>query len=207
MASSNLNIWKNRRSSKAIRQITTSRQEGSMRDEIYDLIYGSSREIAKGSRGVYRKIRTTGSGNTLAKVPCDCVKQGEADKTPPCPICNGEKFLWDEIWFDYYKTEVGIDAHLALKEDFETPGVIAVPRVVFYTLYNLDPIIINGMIDDKIVEVKRDLEGKIVQPYERIRTYRIGSAIDFRSDHGRLEYWKIVSVSDDIPGLGLASRV
>jgi len=207
MASKNLNIWARKTSTKTARQVRTARTEGSMRDELHNLIYGTSREIAKGSRGVYRKIRTTGSGNTLAKVPCDCVKQGEADKTPGCPICDGEKFLFDEVWFDYYKTEIGIDAHLALKEDFETPGIVAVPRMVFYTLYNLEPVIINGMINDKIIEVKRDLEGNVVKPYERIRTYRIGSAIEYRSDNGRLEYWKLATISDDLQGRGLASRV
>jgi len=45
--------------------------------------------------------------------------------------------------------------------------------------------------DDKIVEVALDPDGKVSEPHRRIEKFRIGLAIDLRSDNGKLEYWKL----------------
>ena len=44
---------------------------------------------------------------------------------------------------------------------------------------------------DKVVELWTDTEGDVIRPYRRESLYRIGTPIDFRSDDGKLEYWKL----------------
>jgi hypothetical protein len=72
-----------------------------------------------------------------------------------------------------------------------TPGNINIPFTTFYFKYNIPINLINGKSADKIVELVLDDTGSPVRPYQRKQIYRIGTAIDFRSDHGKLEYYKI----------------
>jgi len=204
VTNSNTYMWGRQSSTVATRTYHTT-VEGDLRDELAKFLYGSSREIPKAQRGLYRKMKVDSSGN---RIRCSCVDSvtGEPDKNPPCPYCLGAGYLWDEVWFDYYKIVTGIEAALSLRENFVDPGGTNIPRVTFYTSYDIDPVIINGYCNDQIVELKRDAEGNLVIPYQRTRIYRIGSAIDLRSDNGRIEYWKFNVISDDIPGEGLGSK-
>ena len=203
VADDNTYIW-NRSTSTITSRSFNSPVEGDMRDEMLKFLYGSSREIPKAQRGLYRKVRLDSNGD---KIVCDCVDSvtREPDKNPPCPLCLGVGYLWDEVWFDYYKIVTGIEAALSLREEFIQPGIANIPRITFYTKYDVAPVIINGYCNDQIIELARDVEGNLVTPYRRERIYRISSAIDFRSDNGRLEYWKFNVISDDIPGEGMAS--
>lgn len=206
MVADNLNIWSTSSTSTGAANLVGTRKEGDMRQELINMFDGTSTEIPKAQRGVYRRMRTDSAG---ALVPCSCVDvdTGEPDRDPPCPFCDGMGYLWDEVWFDYYKIVTGIEAALSLREDYEEPGTLNVPRVTFYTKYDISPVIIRGQVFDRIVEVERDVEGNVTRPYRRSRIYRIGSAIDFRADNGRLEYWKFAVHSDDIDGRGRGSDV
>jgi len=61
-----------------------------------------------------------------------------------------------------------------------------IPLVVFYTRSSV-PI----TKADKIIDIWTDEEGQPQRPYRRKSLYRIGTIIDYRSDNGKLEYWKL----------------
>lgn len=171
---------------------TTSgkRTEPDMRLELNNTFDGIFPEIAKAQRGLLRKMRRTSTGDMIQ---CDCVDilTHEPDKDHFCPQCHGDSFLWDEEWLDFYKVVLRSDVGLSSKEDLIRPGLMNIPLVSFY---------VRGTVDiteqDKIVELVTDQEGVIIQPYRREYLYRITTALDFRSDHGKREYWKLDCYSE-----------
>lgn len=191
------------------------RTEPDMRQEMINTLDGAYPEIAKKMPAVLRKMRRgtleywpepneiedpwiewnaigkryrwlIGTGSDLLPCPCTDKVTKEPDKDHHCPICWGEGFLWDEVFFDVYKVNIKSEVGNALLQELRTPGLITGPLVIFYTRYS-EPI----TKEDKVVELVLDEEGRPVKPYFRKELYRIGNAIDLRGDHGRLEYWKL----------------
>lgn len=167
------------------RLFPTGRTEPDMRQEMENLLDGAFPEIAKGMPTLLRKMRRDDAGKLI---PCACVDKvtHEPDKDSYCPFCQGEGYYWEEEWIETYKVQVKSEVGNALKEQMIAPGLQNTPLVVFYTRYSVEV-----TEDDKIVEVVLDTEGNPVRPYKRKRLYRIGSAIDLRSDNAKLEYWKL----------------
>lgn len=160
------------------------RTEPNMREELNNMFDGVYPEIAKKQPTLLRKMRRENG----ELVPCACVDKltHEPDKDHYCPLCHGDGFYWDEEWIDCYKVQIKSEVGNAVKERLLGPGLQNVPLVVFYTRSSVDV-----TEDDKIVEVVLDAEGNPARPYRRKKLYRIGSAIDLRSDNAKLEYWKL----------------
>lgn len=157
---------------------------------------GTFPEISKRQRVVLRKMRSS-SGSLIS---CECVDQltGEPDKDTFCPICFGEGYLWDESLHDAYLKILGSNIGQATGETLISPGHMNISRVAFYFRYNFPLNVFpascslpHDEFPDKIVEIMTDADGDPVEPYQRQRIYRIGSAIDFRSDSGKLEYYRL----------------
>ena len=165
------------------------RTEVDLRKELNNMFDGIFPEIAKKQPVILRRMRRD-SNNNLTR--CDCVDEvtHEPDKDTYCPFCQGDGFYWDEINMDAYK--VPISGNDALAEKLITQGLMNIPLMVFYTRSS-----VNIDEKDKIVEVELDKEGNIAEPIKRKQLYRIGSIIDYRSDNGRLEYWKISCYGED----------
>lgn len=162
------------------------RTEPSMRDEMINTLDGFYPEIAKGQPAILRKMRRDSLGKLQR---CDCVDAvtHEPDKDTFCPFCQGEGYYWDENYIEMYKVRFTIgQGHGSLNEELTTPGLINVPLMVFYTRSSVD-----FTIDDKIVQLVLDEAGGIVQPPRRQALFRIGALLDYRSDGGRLEFWKV----------------
>lgn len=119
---------------------------------------------------------------------CPCIDKitGESDLDTFCPVCQGERYIWEEVWIDAYRVLAANSSQGATNESIIKPGLTNIPLMVFYTRSSV-PV----TRADKIVEVWTDEEGQPKRPYRRKALYRIGSAIDFRADHGKLEYWKL----------------
>lgn len=181
--------------------------EPNMRQEFINTMDGAFPEVAKKQTFVFRKMRIDSDGK-LDQCPCVDATTVEPDKDAYCPICLGEGLLWDESLVTGYVVTLGSSVGGALKETLADPGNINLRNVSFYFRYNLD---INRLIwrptrkmsesrpvrygkryfPDKVVEIFLDADGSPTRPYRRERIYRIGTAIDFRSDNGKLEYWKL----------------
>ena len=172
--------------------VSGSGQEVDLRQELYELLYGSITEVAKGQPGVLRRMRKDDDGNLIA-CPCVDEKTGEPDRDTICPYCWGEGYLWDEEWITYYKLLVSSHEGMVRKNQPYKPGISNTPFVFFYMEYDVVPDSV-----DRIQEVALDLEGNISLPYTREAIYPIATAEAFRSDNGRIEYWRVAVVLDSV---------
>jgi len=169
----------------------TGGTEPDMREEFNNMMDGKWPEVPKAQPIVLRKMRRDDSG---VLVGCPCVDRltQEPDLDTFCPFCHGERYLWDEQMYDGYKVVLRSDVGLSSKEDLIRPGLLNIPFVIFYMRSHIDI-----TQDDKIVELILDTSGQPVRPYKREFLYRIGTAIDLRSDGGKLEYWKLDCYSEE----------
>lgn len=154
--------------------------EPDMRFEMNATLDGIFPEVAKKQPAVLRRMR-------LDEV-CPCVDSvtGEPDLDTFCPLCHGEGYMWNEILIDVYSIVLRSSVGLSSREDLISPGLLNIPLVTFYTRSS-----VAIQSQDKIVEMELEADGTLQKPYRRKQLYRIGTAIDFRSDHGKLEYWKL----------------
>lgn len=166
----------------------TRRTEPDLRKELNHMFDGIFPEIAKKQPCVLRKFRRDANGK---RTLCDCVdiNTKEPDKDTFCPFCQGEGYYWDEIDLDTYKVQQSVTP---LAESVQAPGLINNPLMVFYTRSSVDI-----AADDKLVELVLSEEGEPIEPIRRKQLYRIGSLVDYRSDNGRLEYWKMACYAED----------
>lgn len=162
-----------------------NKSEPNMRQELINTFAGKFPEEAKAQSGAIRRMRREDNGS-LIECPCidEVTKEPDVDKF--CPICWGEGFIWDEMLLNIYKVIIRSSVGLATKEDVIEPGLVNIPMVSFFATYDLD-------VDkqDKIIELVLNKDGTPLIPYKRERLYRIGTAIDFRADNAKLEYWKL----------------
>ena len=158
--------------------------EINIRSEFVHTMDGFAPEISKASVGLLRKMRRDQAGQLI---PCPCVDPvtGEGDRDRWCPICYSSNYLNDEVFVQYYRTIAGLDTSNALRDKHTQPGLINIPVIVFYIRY--DALITR---QDSIIEILRDDEGEPVQPLQRTGIYQLGTLWDYRSDNGKLEYYK-----------------
>jgi len=175
----------------------TLRTEPDMREEFFNTMDGAFPEIAKKQNLVLRKMRSDNSGS-LIKCSCVDILTGEPDKDTWCFSCAGEGYLWDESVHDGYHVVLGSNIGQASREVLISPGNTNVAQVSFYFRYNFPLNVFpaacsvpHHQFPDKIVEVALDADGSISEPYQRLKIYSIGNAIDFRSDIGKLEYYRL----------------
>lgn len=165
--------------------VTSASKEIDLRTEFYRTLYGWRDEVAKGQIGLLRRMRTDSDGNLIS---CDCVDETthEPDLDSPCSICGGEGFIWDEEWITYYAAAIGSHEGFGRKDRPIEPGVERVPYKFFYFEYFVEP-----TNNDRVVELVRDTEGNLATPYRRSAIFPISYAEPFRSDNGRIEYWRV----------------
>ena len=176
----------------ALWPVSGSGREVDLRQEFYEFLFGSPTEVPKGRPGILRRMREDDDGE-LVVCPCVDEKTGEPDRDTICPYCWGEGYLWDEEWVTFYKMIVSSHEGLVRKNQPYKPGMSNIPFVFFYLEYDVVP----GSFD-KIVEVSLDTEGVISLPYTREAIYPIATAEAFRSDNGRVEYWRVAVVLDSV---------
>lgn len=159
--------------------------EADLRQELDNTFDGIFPEVAKAQKGLLRKMRRDTSGNMIQ---CSCVDvlTNEPDKDHPCVVCGNEGYLWDEEWIDFYKVVLRSNVGLSTNENLVKPGLMNVPLVSFY---------LRGTAtitkEDKIVEMETNNAGVPSRPYRREYIYRINTLIDFRSDNGKIEYYRL----------------
>ena len=162
--------------------------EPDMRKELNKMLTGVFPEIAKARPLVLRKMRKDEHGHNIK---CSCISPNtkEADKDTFCPYCHGEGCFWDEVWIKGYRMH--LEAQGSLTEKLIPAGLANIHQVTFYVYPEADINLELITMDDKIIEVALDAAGLPIEPHRRIEKFRIGQAIDLRSDNGKLEYWKL----------------
>lgn len=156
------------------------RSEIDLRAEFDELIFGGNGKIPHGRELLIRRMRR-GPDNKLIK--CTCVDTETREGDFSCPYCAGEGYYWDETWITGYSMYVGADGGLGNKAKWLMPGIVRADTKIFYFRY--DTII---TYYDKIVEVRLDVEGEAIVPYEREAIYKPQTINVYRSDYGRAEY-------------------
>jgi len=158
--------------------------EPDMRQELANTFDGAFPEIAKSHPALLRRMRRDSNGKLTL---CSCVNPvtREPDKDRFCPICYGEAYVWDEENIQIYKVAEDSDVDNSIRDNMKEVGLINAPLVVFYIRYNAAI-----TTDDKIVILRLNEDGTKETPVRRQSLYRINMAWDYRSDKGKLEYWK-----------------
>ena len=175
---------------------STTRSEVSVRDEFLNTLDGKGFEISKKSTGLLRSMQRD-ADNKLITCPC---ADPEPDKDTFCPICFGEGFLWSEDWLDFYSVEMSGQKN-AVEEKFRSMGSEKTSMHIFYLRYD---IVITK--DDKIVTLSTDQDGKLTKPHRREHIFRLNTVYPLRLDNGRIEYFRVKSIEEDVkylnhPGL------
>jgi len=158
-----------------------------------DFLYGSATLEPHGIKGLIRRVKRDSNGE-LILCPCVDLKTHEPDVDSPCPVCLGQKFIWEEKPILYSKSEtVGDESGFVTKERRAKPGILNVRTTIFYLEWFVNP-----SIKDQIIQLNLDLDGNVPAVPQRFRVYKIATAEDFRSDNGRVEYWRCACYQEGI---------
>ncbi len=155
----------------------TQRKEINLRREMESFLAGEIDEIAKGRTGIIRKMRKDASGD-LIRCPCRDQTTDEPDKDYNCYNCKGHGYFWDEYEIVYYKNS---DSFRRIQGKNREVGTYD-----FYMRYSED---ISS--NDFLVTLKLDPDGNVILPLEEDDLFEINSAIGFRGDQGRIEFWQV----------------
>jgi len=166
--------------------------EPNMRQELINTLDGYFPEVSKAHPALLRKMRRDDDG---VLIECACVDPvtREPDKDRYCPICLGEGYYWDEENVSVYSVPVDSSRRAPLKDVIYEAGLLNIDLVVFYLRYSTDI-----TTKDKIIKIRLKQDGSIYTPYERKEVYRIGALWEYRSDNGKLEYWKVSTHKEDV---------
>ena len=167
-----------------------------VRKEIHDLLYTNDR----GAEIVYRRTRLEDG------VPkrCECTKTSrsqEANKDIPCVNCSGLGYYYSDI---VTRTYINHSQAYSIHKKFKPEGE---SQTEYKTCYLEWDFIKNALDDgdnipnrfDRIIQLKKDLSGKILSPSSVREIYEILSVEPYRLDNnGRIEYYRcrIISVID-----------
>lgn len=157
-----------------------NRQEIDLRKEFSNTMYGSVQEIPKAYRVLLRKRRRDERG---FHIPCVCNNNGEGSTLPACTQCLGEGYYWDESWADTFKYPIGAASANARRIALEAGGAPKPNLYQFFFDHTIDL-----RLDDRVIELRRDAEGDLQQPYLRQEIWKIQEVGEYRSDNGRLEF-------------------
>ena len=159
---------------------TYTRKEIDLRSEFDKTLDGSVYELSKSFLVLLRKFRRN---ENRYRIPCSCNVAKEGQSHHRCTVCLGEGFLWDEIYIDVFKNEVGSDDAKAGASLITEIGRTKKEFCKFYLKSNIE-------IDyeDRIIELRLDTEGNVIKPERRGLNWTINTLSYKRSDSGKLEY-------------------
>lgn len=155
-----------------------------LQQEMVDFIDGSLSEASKGRLVLLRRMRKDSGGN-LVQCPCVDDKTKEPDLDNLCPYCLGAKYYWDEELHKSYWHNAPND------EELQVPFLTTGDRFSFYFKYGVKP-----ALEDEIVTVNLNSNGKVIYPVERKSLYKIVAIREFREDHGRLVFFRATALLD-----------
>jgi len=161
---------------------TLSGKELDLRTEMHRTLYGAIDEEPKGRLGLLRRMRRDSNGD-LVRCPCRDNITDEPDKDYYCRYCLGMGYFWDEAKIVYYRNDDSFRKREGKNQEFEGDDFFLEYDVVIAP-------------EDYIVTVDLDSEGKPTLPVTRSKMFKILSADPFRSDNGRIEFWRVRAVEE-----------
>ncbi len=164
-----------------------ARTEPDLRQEMINTLDGFLPEIAKSQTGIIRRVRRN-ADNIPVKCSCRDSITTEPDRDIYCPLCMGIGYLFDEEYIDFYKVLFDKTFSSLRRHHMIEPGLIDASSVVFYFKYDAA---INK--EDRILEIQLDVDGNISSPVTCLGVYKIDKSWEYRSDNGRIEFWKVIA--------------
>lgn len=170
---------------------STGAIEIDLRQEFHETLFGAHDEIPKGQIVIFRRMRRkTGivypseEADLLASPAVNPYTHQGPSSNYPDNWAFGEKFLFDDQLIKIYRS------YPVMVENMNniiaiSPGAIPTGVTYFYMEHWVMP-----SIYDKIVELVIDQDGIPVSPLKKFVKYSIKSAEKFRSDNGRICYWR-----------------
>jgi hypothetical protein len=167
-----------------------------MRKELNDILYTQD----QGTHIVYRRVKFE---NGVPK-KCECTKANrghEPDKDIPCESCGGMGYYYNDI---LTRTYINHSQAYSIHTKHRAEGT---SQIEYKTAYLEWDFIKNAIDDgdnipnrfDRIIQLNKDLSGKILSPSTAREFYEILSVDPYRLDNsGRIEYYRcrIISVID-----------
>lgn len=165
-------------------------KEIDLRKELNKMFTGSPSETPKGQIHILRRMRRAEGVDWVPTreeelVRCDCVSSPteEPDITYPCSLCDGEGWLFDEEFVLTYLEE----RYEYIDTETRRPyGKAPVSLTFFYIEHYKD---ISRF--DVLIEPQLDETGELISPVRIRRRHDIHMAQPFRSDEGRIEFWRV----------------
>lgn len=167
-----------------------------LRKELRDILYTDN----QGTEVIYRRTRLEDG------VPkrCECTKTSrsqEANKDIPCDNCSGMGYYYSDI---ITRTYINHSQAYSIYKKYKAEGESNVEYKTLYLEWNF----IKEALDDgnnipnrfdRVIQLKKDLAGKIMSPSTVREVYEILSVEPYRLDsNGRIEYYRcrVISVID-----------
>lgn len=167
-----------------------------LRRELHDLLYTENR----GAEVIYRRVKME---NGVPK-KCECTKTSrsqEPNRDIPCSNCNGMGYYFTDILTRSY---INHSQAYAIYKKYKEEGASQVEyRTTYFEWDFLKTTVDDGdnipNRFDRIIQLKKDLEGKILSPSMSREFFEILSVDPYRLDNnGRIEYYRcrVISVID-----------
>jgi len=163
------------------------------REELHDILWTTDR----GSDIIYRRVKME-NGHPKR---CECRKghrSEEPNRDIPCDNCSGTGFYYNDI---PTRTFINHSQAYTIYKKFKADGTT---NVEYKTSYFEWDFIKNALDDgdnipnrfDTIIQLKKDLTGKVFSPSTPREMYEILSVDPYRLDNnGRIEYYRIRIIS------------
>ncbi len=122
-------------------------------------------------------------------IPCTCkdpiTHEGSGD--PKCAYCDGQGYLWDELWFtgylSYSSSLIGSSSTDLMYDT--SPGTVNMNEPFLFTFHY---VVIRQ--EDWIVRPALDMDGNLLQPIVPQNIYKLLHFRPMRMDWARTEFWK-----------------
>jgi len=117
-------------------QQNSSSNELDLRSEFADILFGTDSSPRHGHLVVVRHLRRASDGEPIA---CSCLHEITREGDPDCSYCDGDRYLWDEVWYWCYSMMSGAAGSMANRGIYMPPGLIRVDFQGFSSLNMMFP--------------------------------------------------------------------
>jgi len=164
-----------------------------IRSNFDEFIDGSPMESPKGRPIVHRKITNT---------PCACWDESRGGGDPNCTYCDGEGFLWSEIFTVAYFASnfgnvTGAAPAVTRNADLQPLGFVDDSKCVAFMKADAFPDYSSYLnrsrrVYDAVYEVQLNPDGTVFYPLVRAAKWRVNILTPHHGDYGKVEYFELV---------------
>jgi hypothetical protein len=159
-----------------------------LRSEFSSVVKGSLSEVGRGRPAILRRMNRDVNHNLIMCHQCRTPANKGINSWQVCDVCLGSGFLWQEEWITCYVTSM--TGNVRRQSRFLLPhqaGDLPLGARVIYVEAHVNP-----KMEDQVVLVTLDIEGRPVIPYVRSNIFKTRLIFEHRLDGGKVEFWGII---------------